>query len=132
MLCRVNICNLSFRNFVPGIVPLHGNPEDYAWGAGGLDAIITQVSHWQNSHLSYINKKYISFYLFTMSNFSHKNALLSVYLHAFSQTGNYYVKIVESLCGSCGIKKNWLFFNIVWDLSQVSFPKLVSFFKVST
>lgn len=25
------------------IVPLHGNPEDYAWGAGGLDSIITQL-----------------------------------------------------------------------------------------
>lgn len=24
-------------------VPLHSNPEDYAWGAGGLDAIITQL-----------------------------------------------------------------------------------------
>ena len=22
---------------------LHGNPRDYAWGEGGLDAIITQV-----------------------------------------------------------------------------------------
>ena len=22
---------------------LHGNPADYAWGAGGLDSIITQV-----------------------------------------------------------------------------------------
>ena len=22
---------------------LHGNPQDYAWGPGGLDAIITQV-----------------------------------------------------------------------------------------
>ncbi|XP_045216279.2 E3 ubiquitin-protein ligase RNF115-like [Mercenaria mercenaria] len=30
-------------NIVPGIVPLHGAPEDYAWGAGGLDAIITQL-----------------------------------------------------------------------------------------
>ncbi|XP_052794903.1 E3 ubiquitin-protein ligase RNF115-like [Mya arenaria] len=25
------------------IMPIHGNPEDYAWGAGGLDAIITQL-----------------------------------------------------------------------------------------
>lgn len=33
------MCLLYCRN----IVPLHGNPEDYAWGAGGLDAIITQV-----------------------------------------------------------------------------------------
>jgi len=24
---------------------LHSNPEDYAWGQGGLDVIITQVSH---------------------------------------------------------------------------------------
>jgi hypothetical protein len=23
---------------------IHGNPGDYAWGRGGLDAIITQVS----------------------------------------------------------------------------------------
>ena len=23
---------------------LYGNPGDYAWGAGGLDSIITQVS----------------------------------------------------------------------------------------
>jgi len=33
--------------FSSNIVPLqglHGNPDDYAWGAGGLDAIITQVS----------------------------------------------------------------------------------------
>jgi hypothetical protein len=24
---------------------LHGNPADYAWGVGGLDNIITQVSY---------------------------------------------------------------------------------------
>lgn len=24
---------------------LHSNPEDYAWGQGGLDAVITQVSN---------------------------------------------------------------------------------------
>ena len=26
---------------------LHGNPGDYAWGRGGLDAIITQVHFWR-------------------------------------------------------------------------------------
>ncbi|XP_064609715.1 E3 ubiquitin-protein ligase RNF115-like [Liolophura sinensis] len=26
-----------------GMFNIHGNPEDYAWGAGGLDAIITQL-----------------------------------------------------------------------------------------
>ncbi len=24
---------------------LHSNPGDYAWGQGGLDVVITQVSH---------------------------------------------------------------------------------------
>ena len=28
---------------------LHGNPGDYAWGRGGLDAIITQVQFWRTS-----------------------------------------------------------------------------------
>ena len=28
---------------------LHGNPGDYAWGRGGLDAIITQVRFWRTS-----------------------------------------------------------------------------------
>ena len=28
---------------------LHGNPGDYAWGRGGLDAIITQVQWWRTS-----------------------------------------------------------------------------------
>jgi hypothetical protein len=27
---------------------IHGNPGDYAWGRGGLDAIITQVNHLKN------------------------------------------------------------------------------------
>ena len=31
-----------FRAFNLG--GLYGNPGDYAWGSGGLDAIITQVS----------------------------------------------------------------------------------------
>ena len=26
------------------VVKIHGNPGDYAWGRGGLDAIITQVT----------------------------------------------------------------------------------------
>lgn len=33
---------IEFETFFRGV--LHSNPMDYAWGANGLDAIITQVS----------------------------------------------------------------------------------------
>lgn len=36
--CFIN--NLFLRSSM-----LHSNPEDYAWGQGGLDVVITQVSH---------------------------------------------------------------------------------------
>ena len=28
---------------MPGMMPLYGNPGDYAWGRGGFDAIVTQL-----------------------------------------------------------------------------------------
>lgn len=38
VLAPVDLLLLFFRGM------LHSNPMDYAWGANGLDAIITQVS----------------------------------------------------------------------------------------
>jgi len=37
LLPEFNCCSYSYRGV------LHSNPMDYAWGANGLDAIITQV-----------------------------------------------------------------------------------------
>lgn len=39
MINSVNLSLILGRN----MFQLHGNPADYAWGAGGLDTIITQV-----------------------------------------------------------------------------------------
>lgn len=39
----VNWFDLFLKFFFRGM--LHSNPMDYAWGANGLDAIITQVLH---------------------------------------------------------------------------------------
>lgn len=32
-----------FSLSLPSIMPLHGNPGDYAWGSRGLDAVITHL-----------------------------------------------------------------------------------------
>lgn len=34
---------MSFDFPFPLLQVLHGNPGDYAWGQGGIDAVITQV-----------------------------------------------------------------------------------------
>jgi len=37
---------------------IHGNPGDYAWGRGGLDAIITQVGRFIFPHRNLEDEKY--------------------------------------------------------------------------
>lgn len=41
MMYCMYILFIFYRN----ILPIHGNPGDYAWGSGGLDNIITQVRY---------------------------------------------------------------------------------------
>ena len=50
------VCAAQFHFVAPGAggggggFHLHGNPGDYAWGRGGLDAIITQVQARDTAH----------------------------------------------------------------------------------
>jgi hypothetical protein len=47
----------GFQISGPGM-QIHGNPGDYAWGRGGLDAIITQVGRFIFPHRNLEDEKY--------------------------------------------------------------------------